>query len=435
MINFSSFSKRFFTTLLFASTTILAFSQFDKIEYDDVIYEENIHSVRFYPTADTLGVPIIELGSNETLTLNFDDLGDENKDLYYKIIHCNADWQPSDLTTLEYLEGFEEHQLEDYDFSINTLTDFNNYHLTLPNEDLQWTKSGNYVLVIFEYGNDEKPVFTRRFLVVEPLVKIEQDLVRPTNVQKAKTHQEIDFSILFQGLVVKDARREIRAAVLQNGRWDNAITDISPRFEQGEKVIFDYQDKIIFPAGKEFRYIDMRSLRFKNERIIAIEEYEDLYEVTLQPDRDWAYAAYQYIRDANGIFLIQNIHLQAINDNDLESDYALVLFSIEKKLPYETDDIYLFGKMTDWKIQEKFKLAYSDKLQLYAADVLLKQGYYNYTYAVVPRGTTDTNKVNIAELQGDWYETENEYTILIYHRAFGGRYDRLVGVKRFGSND
>lgn len=425
-------AKRMFITSLFLSLTILGFSQFDKIEYDDVVYDETIHSVRFHPTTDTLGYPIISLGGDETFTLNFDDLAEDTKDLYYKIVHCNADWQPSDLTTLEYLEGFEEHQLEEFEFSINTLTEFTNYKLNIPNEDLKWTKSGNYVLIVYDYGNDESPILTRRFSVVEPQVKIEPNLVRPTNVQKAKTHQEIDFNLIYQGLEVRDAKKELRATVIQNGRWDNAITDIPPYFEQGKKVSFDYQDKIAFPAGKEFRYLDMRSFRFKNERIVAIEEYKDIYELTLNQDRDLAYAAYQYIKDANGNFIIQNIHLQnEEDDNDLESDYALVLFSLEKNMPYPTKDVYLFGKMTDWKIQEKFKLAYSEKLSLYAADVLLKQGYYNYTYAVVPRGTTEAD---INELQGNWYETENDYTILIYHRPFGGRYDQLVGARTFGSN-
>lgn len=425
--------NKLFKILSLKALLLLIFSgalhaQIEGIEYDDVVYDESIHAVKFHLTDFPLTQPLIDLGSNATFTLTFDDLQEDLRDIYYTIIHCDADWQPSDLTTMEFLDGFNEEQLDQYDFSVNTLTEFTSYQLTLPNERCSWTKSGNYILVI--YGNDDEitPMLTRRFMVIDPAVRITPEMVRPANVQKGKSHQELDFTVTFEGINVADPKKEIRSAILQNGRWDNAVMDLSPQFIFRDRVVYDYQDKIVFPAGKEFRFIDLRSFSYKNEGVAAIEEYKDIYEITLLPEPARAFRPYLFNRDINGNFTVGNIDEDY---NLLRTDYGLVLFSVEKNMPFYDADVYLFGKMTDWRIQEKFKMAYSEKLGLYAVDVLLKQGYYNYNYAIVKKGT---NEVNLAELEGDWFETENDYTVLVYYRPFGTRYDQLVGAMTIKSN-
>ncbi len=418
---------------LIASFTLLiyhlAFGQWENIKFEDTVYNESIHSVKFHLTDFPLTQPIIDLESAATLALTFDDLDREIKDFYYTIIHCNADWRPSDLSTMEYIDGFDEDLLRAADFSFNTLTEFTNYRLTLPNENMAWTKSGNYILLVYETDGDKIPLITRRFVVVEPLVRIIPEMVRPTNIQKAKTHQEFDFKVAFEKIKVRNPKQELKSTILQNGRWDNAISNLPPYFIYNGEVIYDYQDKIVFPAGKEFRYVDLRSFRYRNDGVADIKEFRNVYEVTLYQDPLRAFTTYQFFTDINGNYTVENVHEE---DNDLESDYAQVLFSLEKNKPFENANVYLFGKISDWKIQERFKLAYSDKLQLYAADILLKQGFYNYGYAFVPKGTTT---VDLSEIEGDWFETENEYTILTYYRPFGGRYDRLVGAITFRSNE
>lgn len=414
-------------TLLFSLNLI---GQIEGIEYDDVVYDEAIHSTTFHLTGFPLTQPIIDLESSATFTLTFDDFAEDLRDMYYTIIHCNQDWTPSDLSELEYLDGFDEDQIDRYEFSDNTLKEFTNYRLEIPNDRMSWTKSGNYILAIYLNDDEKEPLLTRRFMVVDPMVRINPTMVRPANVQKAKTHQELDFSVFFEGVKVRDARREITATILQNGRWDNAITQVPPYSDFNDKVIYDYQDRIVFPAGKEFRFLDIRSFRYRNEGVAAIEEYEDIYEITLFPGPVRTFNPYLFFKDINGNFFIENIHEERA-DYNLRSDYGLVLFSLEKNMPFPDADVYLYGKMTDWKIQEKYKLAYSEKLGLYAVDVLLKQGYYNYNYAVVPFGTKE---VDLAELEGNFFEAENEYTIFIYHRPFGGRYDQLVGAVTIQSN-
>jgi len=411
--------------LILLSITTTTYAQIEGLEYDDVIYDDQIHAVKFHLSGLPLTQPMLDLGSRTTLSLSFDDLNEQLRDMYYTIIHCDANWERSDLSTMEYLEGFDEEQMETYDFSVNTLTEFTNYQLQIPNERCNWTKSGNYILAIYENDGDKIPLLTRRFMVVDPSVRITPDMVRPTNVQKIKTHQELDFTVTYERISVDAPKKEIKATILQNGRWDNAIKELSPQFIFRDRVVYDYQDKITFPAGKEFRYIDLRSFRFKGEGIAAIEEYQDIYEVTLIPEPARAFRPYLFYRDINGNFTVGS------TDRGNPPDYGLVLFSIERNMPFYDADVYLFGKMTDWQIKDEFKMAYSEKLGLYAVDVMLKQGYYNYNYAIVPKGT---NQVDLSELEGDWFETENEYTILIYYRPFGTRYDQLVGAITIKSN-
>lgn len=414
--------------LIFLVFSSAMYAQIEGIEYDDVVYDENIHAIKFHLSGFPLTQPMIDLETDASFLLTFDDLQEDIRDLYYTIIHCDADWEPSDLTTMEFLDGFDEEQLDQYEFSINTLTEFTNYQLTLPNERCKWTKSGNYILVVYSKDDEIMPLFTRRFMVIDPSVRINPQMVRPASVQRGKSHQELDFTVTFEGISVDNPKKEIRATILQNGRWDNAVMDLPPQFIFRDRVVYDYQDKIVFPAGKEFRFIDLRSFSYNSEGVATIEEYKDIYEVTLIPEPARTFRPYLFSRDINGNFTLGNIEE---NYNPLRSDYGLVLFSVEKNMPFYDADVYLFGKMTDWRIQEKFKLAYSEKLGLYAVDVLLKQGYYNYNYAVVRKGT---ELIDLTELEGDWFETENNYTVLLYYRPFGTRYDQLVGTITINSN-
>ena len=418
--------KRPFSILvLFLFALVSGFGQWDNLVYDDSIYSENIHSVQFYVTGLPLTQPILDLDSRATLELRFDDLGGDLQTYYYTFLHCKADWTPSDLNVLEFLEGFDEEEIRNPDFSFNTLTEFTHYQLRIPNRDMRWTKSGNYILVV--YDDDKKLVLTRRFLAVEPLVRIEPRLTPPASAKKFRTHQEIDFKVSFEKLNVKDPKTEIEATILQNGRWDSAIKNMSPYFLYDGEVVFDYQDKISFPAGKEFRFIDLRSFQYKAEGVAAIDEFTDGYEVTLHIDPIRKYEPYSFIRDINGAYTVENLHR---NIDELESDYSMTLFSLEKSVPYEDAEVYLFGKITDWKIQEKFRMNYNERIGGYLLDVMLKQGFYNYAFAVVDN---KTKTISLDHTEGNWHQAENDYTILIYYHPFGERYDRLVGAFTFNS--
>jgi len=396
----------------------------------DHVYIDDIKTVQFHLSGVPFSNPIMNLSNGTSLELVFDDLNDEAYDYTYEIVHCNSDWKKSELTELDYLDGFNNEVITAYEFSSNTLTNYINYRLVIPNRNTRITKSGNYLLHVYEDGDKELPVLTRRFMVAENAMQVLPKLARTGSVSKARTHQEIDFSIVHKGINISNPYTEIKVAILQNGRWDNAITGIKPLFIRDEKLVYDYQGKIVFPAGKEYRNFNIQSLRYKSERISRIiEDKVDKYHVQLFSDKDRSTSSYMFYHDLNGKFLIENDDRNV--NNRIGADYAWVHLSLIADQEYEEGSVYLFGGLTDWQIHEDYKLEYNATQRTYSTKILLKQGYYDYTYAYV-KGAGSTP--NLSELEGDWYETENEYQILVYYRPIGSRYDRLVAMKNLSTN-
>ncbi|MCB0704776.1 MAG: DUF5103 domain-containing protein [Saprospiraceae bacterium] len=401
-------------------------AQDEALKYDDRVYVDNIHSVQFFVSGLVLSNPIINLRANTQLYFTFDDLDDQVKTYTYSFVHCNADWTPSNLTETEYINGFTESYIDQYEYSIGTATPFVHYYLSFPNRDFDFNISGNYLLKVYEDENEKRLVITRRFMVVEPIMVVAPQMVRTAMVSKSDSHQELDFAVFFPDVDVRSPQAEIKATVLQNGRWDNAIQGIEPRFARQKELFFDYQDKIVFEAGKEFRWADLRSFKYPDDLIYTVELYEDGYDVTLITDEKRLRSYYLDISDINGRFVIGTSDFR---DRDLQSDYANVLFSLQSSTEYYESDVYLYGAMTEWRLQPRFKMVYNRQKEVYLTEVLLKQGFYDYEYVIVGKD----GKPDISETEGSWFEANNEYTILIYYRPFGGRYDRLVASKTITS--
>lgn len=449
--------KKIYLAVLFLMTFTFLKAQDaadENLIYDDHVYADYIRSVNLHIPGVLVSFPIVTLGSG-ALTLSFDDVEGGTRDFMYSVVHCNADWTPSDLSEMEYMDGFNEEIIREFEFSFNTLADFTHYRVTIPNQDFKFTKSGNYLLKVYDTEDDKLLVLTRRFMVVESGFSVSAQVRSSSIVKKARTHHEIDFNVIHKGIQINNPREEVKVTVMQNGRWDNAITNIPPQYIKGEKLVYEFLDKITFPAGKEFRYFDIRSLRYRGGNVRSVEEYDDGYDVTLIMDRMRGYSEYYNLRDLNGGFVIGNIDnndgptvslsdsdteesrsakmailrrqvIENAESNNLESDYANVLFSLEMNQPIYDKDVYIFGALTDWKIDERFKMTYQEAVRAYVADVNIKQGYYNYVYATVPR---KGEKIpNIEELEGNWFEAENQYTILVYFRPFGAQYDRLMAA-------
>lgn len=413
---------------LFLLFPCLLFAQKTNTENKNFTYKTNIRSVKFHLAGLFLSLPIIELRSDGALELSFDDLEGDVKDYVYTIVHCDADWKPSDqLTEMDYLDGFTEEKITEYDYSYSTIVNYTHYRLLLPNNNMRWLLSGNYLLKVYEDEDEKSIALVRRFMVVDPLMQIEATISPPSIVSKLKTHHEIDFVVSHKGIKVNNPQQDIKVVILQNGRWDNAIFGIKPQFFRGEKLIYDHQNKIVFPAGKEFRFIDLRSLRYRSNNVEEIQEYEDGYEVFLFSERDRSHLPFVSDQDINGSFVIENLNE---NNDHLESDYANVVISLRHKESLPNCDVYLFGEMTDWQIKEEFKLKYFPDDKVYEGQAFLKQGFYNYLFAKVDKST---GKIDLEALEGNWYETENNYTILVYYRPFGARYDRLVAAETINS--
>ncbi len=406
-----------------------AFTQDEGLRYYDWVYKDNIRSVMFHVNGLVLTQPIVDLGSGVPLQLSFDDLDGGVKNYTYTVVHCNANWEPSVLTEMEYIEGFAEDRINDWRFAAKTLIPYTHYTLSLPHNDMRITKSGNYLLKVYEDERRKSLVITRRFMVVEPWVRITPRMVNPAVVGKIRTHQEIDFIVEHQRLPIRAPQQEIRATILQNGRWDNAVEHVPPMFVRTDQLVFDYQDKIVFPGGKEFRFADLRSLYSSVPGVLSIERIENRFEVTMEREAKRSGSAYIQFEDVNGNFVIETRDQR----NALSAEYLHVLFSLQASEPYYDHEVYLIGKFSDWQPKESFRMVYNNAVSAYVGKALLKQGYYNYAYAVVPRAGKN-KKPDLTEIEGDWYETENEYTILVYYHPLGERYDRLIGVTSFNSN-
>lgn len=425
--------RPFFAVLLSLSFSVSsAFGQdLEDVIFENYVYQENIASVTFRLEDLFLSLPVINLDSNLPLTLEFDDLEGDVKDYTYTFVHCDQHWKPTNISQLEYLDGFSEDRITDYSYSFKTLKSYTHYQIDLPSRNMRWTKSGNYLLIIYEDEGYKVPVITRRFVVVDPRIRVDGRLVPPAKVSKTRTHQEIDFSVDYDKFPIRSPQQEIKATILQNGRWDNAIIGLPPNFTRLNAIAFDYQDKIVFPAGKEYRFADLRSFRLAGPSIGEIELSDEYYEVYLVPETPRLNKVYIFRRDANGKFVIET---QDQNDWRLSSEYAYVRFFLKTSQPFYDEEVYLFGAFSDWQIRPEFRMEYNAAINAYVGLVLLKQGYYEYEYVTVPRkAESDPPPVHREDTEGNWYETENEYTILIYYRPFGERYDQVIGSYTFSS--
>lgn len=418
--------------------------------YDDAINRDYIRSVRFHVSGLALTQPITTLGAMESLTLSFDELDGQGTRYYYTVIHCDRYWKPTrELTHFDYMTIYREGEIRDYQISAGTYQNYLNYTIAIPNQEVNWSITGNYLLVVYEAGNEENPAITRRFMVTEEKMVIKPQVTRPAMVSKQTTHQEIDFTLETSAVRSYNPRLDFSCTLLQNGRWDNCLQDITPRLLTGTFLDYDYQDKIVFPAGKEFRFLDISSMIYRSETVLDIEEYTDGYSTILIPDEPRARQAYLFRRDLNGMFVPfnrdyfhKNVPLDSLastlnlverynyREQQLNTEYTEVIFTL--RMPEDIGvNIYIVGAMTDWKMLPEYKMTYDERVGAFVCRAYLKQGYYNYGYAV----PDDRGQPDFSYIEGDWFATENQYTLLVYFRPRGGLYDQLVGILGFNSNE
>lgn len=404
------------------------------LRYSDYVYKESIATVLFHRVGWELTSPIMIYGSDERLLLSFDDLEGDYRVWQYTVIHCDAAWNPTDLWQNEYISGFPDEYIRDYRFSFNTLQAFTNYSLVIPNENFNFTLSGNYILKVFPEGQPDNPILTRRFFVVEPRVTVKAIVKAASSINERYTHHEVQFSVFTAAYQISEPLRDLKVIILQNSRWDNAIQDLKPMMIRGDELDYRYTDGTnTFEAGNEFRYLDIKSLRYNSERIRAIENRTDGYHVELLHDKVRATAPYITYGDINGRKLIKT---EDANDPITESEYVWVDFFLPFETPVAGGGIYIMGALTDWQFNAPGnspanvtgygRMEYNFARQGYEARLYLKQGYYNYLYAFLPNGQT---RAETALIEGNRFEARNSYTILVYHREPGARYDRLIAAE------
>jgi len=423
-------NRTIFTSILFSM--ILAYTlqgqddyfSKDYLRHQNWTYKDNIKSVELYREGWKMSPAVVDLKSGQKLILSFDDLDGDVKYYNYTIIHCDAMWQPSDLRKNEYIRGFDEDEIRDYAFSFNTLKVYTNYQLSFPTDYIQYTKSGNYILKVWMDDDvDSNLVLTRRFMVLDQKVTIKGEVVPPVKNDERNYKQQLEFEINPGSYFIQNPYSDLKVMALQNWRWDNAAYNVQPRMIVGNKLDYYTKDELVFDGGNEFRNFDIKSLKYQSE-YIALIDYDYLgTQIYLHTDERKTFK--QYIRDddLNGKYYLEK---EDAKFSDIESDYAYVHFALPYTHPLVTGNLYIFGSLTDWNFTEEAKLEYDYENNFYFTSLYLKQGYYNYAYVFLEDGQ-DAGDITLIE--GNHWETSNEYTILAYFREPGTYYDQLIGIE------
>ncbi len=395
--------------LLLLSTSLFAQVQ------DEVTPPEHIKSIIFKgPTEDQF--PILQIG--ESLYLEFDDLSASEQDYYYKIVHCDYDWTPSSLLKSQYLNGVDNQRIIDYENSYTTLQPYSNYRLTIPNDNVRLKVSGNYLIEI--YNSNYELQFSRRFVVYKDLVQVGGVVKRSRDFNFLNEKQVVQFAINANNFQLVNPKKEVKVAILQNYYWPTAIYNVPPQFTMGTELVYKYDEETSFFGGNEFLNFDTKDLRAPSAAIAKI-ELLDIYEHYLFSDMYRYNRPYTYYPDINGDFVIRT--LQG-DDNSREAEYSNVHFSLPYDQLLNLDDVYIFGKYNNYELTEANKMVYNEDNGMMEARIKLKQGFYNYKYAIRREdGTIELNTIG-----GNFHFTENNYLILVYYRNFGDLYDSIIGI-------
>lgn len=423
-------NKHLLGNLIFFFVLFLSASaQEENFYYENAVFREEIKTMLMYRDGFELSNPVYEMGEETPLVFKFDDLSGEVKDYYYTVIHCDADWNESFIPQSDYIEGFSEYPADDFARSFNTTFDYINYRIYLPNENMNFKLSGNYALVVYENGNKEDIVLSKRFYVVEPLVDLEGTVRRATLDAFRGENQEVDFTIFHENLPIDNPQQEVKVVVMQNNRWDNAIRDLKPIFIRNRALIYDYNRENVFVAGNEFRYFDNRTNRVNGENVLATDFHRPYFHKTLMTDEVRANRRYFEYEEMNGKYVVESQDRE-VEDYDTECDYTFVHFTLPLESILLGGSVNVFGALNYWNANKSNEMTWNFDTSAYELTLLLKQGYYNYMYVYVPQGSAVADHKN---LEGSFWQTENDYQIFVYYREMASRYDRLVGYRQLNS--
>lgn len=385
----------------------------------DKVFTENIRTIQFFQNNLDVTQPIVFLNRTQ-LMFQFDELNDESKNYEFTILHCNADWTPSVLRKIDYIDGFESDEIREFSYSFNTYRKYVHYKFTIPNNSFKITKSGNYILQVYESGDTSKTIIQKRFMVVNEKTSISPTAFRSSIVALNRTHQQVDFTVKSDGLNLENPACEVRVNVMQNYDWNLLKTGIKSRYMMNNTIYYDMLDETQFSAGREWRILDMRSFRYTTDKVQNIGKVSNNFVLQLSIDEPRAFEKYYFNKDFNGRFISQNV--DRLNPEN-ESDYADVLFTL--KMPYALQNmkVYVYGELTNYELKPEYEMEYFDRAGQYELQIPLKQGYYNYRYVLVD----DKGNIDYETLEGNNFETENDYQIMVYYRAPGEFYDQLIG--------
>ncbi|SDW73460.1 type IX secretion system plug protein [Aequorivita viscosa] len=399
----------FLFSLLFASQIFAQLQE--KIE------PPYIRTVQFRGATDQSQLPIIRLG--DRLQLSFDALNGKEEDFYYTLTHHDFDWSPSDLSKSEYLDGFDDVRISTYENSLNTLQIYSHYTLTIPNRDTRrLLKSGNYLLSVT--NSDGDIIFSRKFLVAESIASVGVEIKRSRDLKYINEKQVVQFTVNSPNLLLINPKQTVKTLVLQNSNLKAGITDLVPQYTMGNELIYKYDKEASFGGGNEFLAFDNKDERSATNGVRSV-SLTDVYENYLFTNTPRYNKPYTYNPDINGNFVVRNVDAQ---NQDIEAEYVRVHFNLQYYDDLGDKELHIYGNFNNWTIDGSTYMKYDKQSDSYRNERLFKQGFYNYKYVVVNRdGTVDSGAVS-----GDFWQTENDYTVVVYFRDLGARYDRIIGM-------
>ena len=379
------------------------------------LISQNIKSIQLRPLQENNYSSIVPLGT--VLELSFDDLEADQKEYSYKITHMDYDWKKSDIFSNEYIEGFQENNINTYENSFNTLKNYTNYRVQIPNRNTRITKSGNYLLSVLDDSNEV--VFTRKFTLYERKSTVGVRALRSRNTAKSNQKQTVHFTINYNSNEIKNPTQEVKVVVLQNENWNSAISNLMPQFFKRNQLVYKYYNKADFWSGNEYFHFDNKQIRNSTVQIATVEKKE-IYNSYLYLQEKRNSKSYTYFPDINGQFVIR-----ATEGANMftEADYSRIHFSLQSE-EIKNKEVYVYGAFNNFRLTTNNKMTYNKRQGVYENSMLLKQGFYNYTFATLE----DNNVINLHEINGSFFQTENEYKVIVYQKAFGDNYYKAIGV-------
>jgi hypothetical protein len=396
----------------------------------DKIYMRQIQSPQLHLFGNQVAFPIIKLNSGDRLELHFDDMDANVKNYSYTFQLCNEDWTPAMLSQFDYIKGFSQQRISTYRVSTLAFTRYTHYSAVLPDRNCMPSRTGNYLVKVFLDGDTSKLAFTKRMLVYDNKAIIAAQVQQPFNTQTFRTHQKVQFKVDTRNLGMVNALQQVKVAILQNDRWDNAVRDIKPTFMTNNQLEYNTEQDVVFPAGKEWRWLDLRSFRLQSDRVLTAKYSNTATEIIVKPDQTRKSYQFSFYGDYNGHYYIEPS--ETVNPY-WQSDYATVRFSYVPpgNIPFPDKDVYLFGQLSNYGAADSAHMRFNAEKGVYETSLFLKQGYYDFMYVTKARG--GSQHFSFEETEGNYWESENEYTILIYYRPLGGRADELVGITKLNS--
>lgn len=405
-LNILTFALFLLTNALFGQKTLL---------FENKVYEESIKTVQLHYSGNSVESAIsspVGLVSQKRLNLSFDDLREDADYYYVYFIHCNSDWSESNLRPNMYLNAYNEFEITNFEFSAEAKQQYVHYSFDIPT----FKTSGNYLAVVYRNRNKKDIILTQQFYIYEEKALTGISITRSSDQTKRFKNQRAEVTVNYSGLKAVDPRTQFKVVVRQNQRPDLTKYDLPPTYIDENNQMIRYQnlgEENEFPGTNEFRNFDLGTVTFTGRNVQDVYMNNRIVAAKLRTDMPFK-DTYLQALDINGQFYIRDLEGRSGGNT---GEYVSTTFSLKQA---KTEfNIYVVGEFNGWQKNDQSKMNYDENSEMYVLETLVKQGWYNYAYV--------TDGPDSFEIDGSFFDTENQYEVFVYYRPMGGRGDELIG--------